>query len=63
MYVCLCHGVNEQQIRRLRDQGCRTLRTLQSKCGAGTNCGACLSHVKEVLNEKSSKSAAKTRAE
>jgi bacterioferritin-associated ferredoxin len=54
MYICICHGISKTEIRRLISQGALTLPALQQRCGAGTNCGSCLSKLKAMLNKDSS---------
>jgi len=54
MYVCLCNGVTEHDIRRAAAAGCRTLGDLTMRTGCGTNCGCCLSMAADVLAEAAS---------
>lgn len=52
MYVCLCHGVTDTDIRRLvRTEGVCTMRDLGRQLGVGTQCGKCGRCAKEVLRE------------
>jgi bacterioferritin-associated ferredoxin len=51
MYVCLCHGVTDGQIRRAVDAGCCSMRKLSKELGVATNCGRCAVHAKQVLDE------------
>jgi bacterioferritin-associated ferredoxin len=58
MYVCLCHGVTDKEIRRLGDQGHRSIRAIQSQCNAGANCGACINQLKELIKQQKSEDSA-----
>lgn len=52
MYVCLCHQVTDDEIRRLvRDDGVHTLRELGERLGVATQCGKCAGCAREVLRE------------
>lgn len=51
MYVCLCNGVTEHDIRNCLDEGACTLRDLQCYLGVGASCGRCALAAKAVLNE------------
>ena len=51
MYVCLCNGVTERDIRAAADAGCRTLPELTMRTGAGANCGSCLEMAAEMLEQ------------
>jgi bacterioferritin-associated ferredoxin len=49
MYVCICHGVTEAQIRRAADDGCRDVHELTMRSGAGSSCGSCLPLAADIL--------------
>ena len=49
MYVCVCHGVTDSQIRRAAEDGCRDVHELTMRSGAGSNCGSCLDLAAEIL--------------
>jgi bacterioferritin-associated ferredoxin len=52
MYVCLCHGVSDTDIRRLvRTEGVCTMRQLGQQLGVATQCGKCGRCAKQVLCE------------
>jgi bacterioferritin-associated ferredoxin len=38
MYVCLCNGVTEREIRQTAHSGCRSMSelTMRTGCGAGS---------------------------
>jgi len=51
MYVCLCNGVTDHDIRRAVAAGCRTLGDLTMQTGCGANCGCCLEMAADLLAE------------
>lgn len=51
MYVCICHGITDRQIRRVVDQGARTLGEVQMKLPVGGCCGRCEDSARAVIRE------------
>ncbi|MAA65158.1 MAG: (2Fe-2S)-binding protein [Alteromonadaceae bacterium] len=51
MYVCLCQGVTDTQIRQAAEEGCRSMRQLGKEMGVGRQCGRCASTAREILRE------------
>ena len=51
MYVCICNGVTEQQVRDAAAGGCASVSELTMRTGAGANCGSCLGLASEILDE------------
>lgn len=51
MYVCICKGITERQVKAAVDDGCTSLRELRAELGVASNCGKCACHVRDVLNE------------
>ena len=49
MYVCICNGVTDRQIREAANAGCSTVAELTMRTGAGANCGSCLDMAMDVL--------------
>lgn len=49
MYVCLCFGVTEQQVRDHAAAGACTPREIASRCRAGTDCGSCVRRIQGLL--------------
>ncbi len=55
MIVCLCKGVSDRDVHAAIDQGSRTVRDVGRCCRAGTDCGACVSAVRDMLQRKRSR--------
>ena len=51
MYVCICNGVTERQIREVAEAGCRTVPELTMRTGCGATCGTCLDMAQALLDE------------
>ena len=49
MYVCICNGVTDRQIREAVANGCRSVAELTMRTGAGANCGSCLETAAAML--------------
>jgi bacterioferritin-associated ferredoxin len=53
MYVCLCRGVTDSQIRRAVDQGAVSLSQLRRELSVAACCGRCAPLARQIIREKS----------
>jgi len=51
VYVCLCNGVTDREIRQVAEAGCRTLSELTMRTGCGACCGSCVETASQLLDE------------
>jgi bacterioferritin-associated ferredoxin len=51
VYICLCHGITDNQIRTCAQAGARTLADLSGTLGVATQCGSCAASACAVLDE------------
>ena len=51
MYVCICNGVTERDIRQAAEAGCRSLPELTMRTGCGATCGSCLEAAAALLEQ------------
>jgi bacterioferritin-associated ferredoxin len=51
MYVCICKAVSDQEIKEAVAKGADDLAGIQAHLGAATNCGACVEHAQQVIDE------------
>ena len=51
MYVCLCNGITDRDIRRAAESGCTSMRQLGKETGVGQDCGRCAVMAREILRE------------
>lgn len=54
MYVCLCVGVTDREIRKAADNGVSSMRQLGKELGVGRQCGRCAGTAREILKESRS---------
>jgi bacterioferritin-associated ferredoxin len=51
MYVCVCLGVTDRQIRREVDQGARSLSEVQMQLPVGGCCGRCVDTAEALIQD------------
>ncbi|MCF4996006.1 (2Fe-2S)-binding protein [Pseudomonas syringae] len=56
MYVCLCTGVTDGQIRDAINEGCCSYKEVRLATGVASQCGKCACLAKEVVRETLAKS-------
>ncbi|HTP40065.1 MAG TPA: bacterioferritin-associated ferredoxin [Steroidobacteraceae bacterium] len=52
MYVCICNGVTERQVRQAVDAGVHSMRQLRERLPIGNCCGRCVGCAREILNDQ-----------
>ncbi|NKB97592.1 MAG: (2Fe-2S)-binding protein [Pseudomonadales bacterium] len=56
MYVCMCHGVTDRQIKQAVADGHRDFLSIQAELGAGTGCGGCRDFTADLIDDLTQKS-------
>jgi len=56
MYVCVCNGVTDHDIRRAAVDGCASVDELTMRTGCGATCGCCLPMAADLLAESAASS-------
>lgn len=51
MYICVCNGVTESEIRSSIEAGARSFGDLQRELGIASGCGQCTQETKCLLRE------------
>lgn len=51
MYVCLCQGVTDGQIRDAIYEGCCSYREVRESLGVATQCGKCACMAKQLVRD------------
>ena len=51
MYVCICHGVSDHEIRRAAQDGVRDMHVLTMRTGCGSGCGSCVDLAVQIMEE------------
>ncbi len=49
MYVCICNGVTDHDIRQAAKAGCGSLAELTMRTGCGSCCGSCVDVASDLL--------------
>ncbi|ADV26244.1 BFD domain protein (2Fe-2S)-binding domain protein [Pseudoxanthomonas suwonensis 11-1] len=51
MYVCICNGVTDSQVREAVEAGCGSVAELTMRTGCGATCGTCLPLAADLVAE------------
>lgn len=51
MYVCICKGITDSQIREAASQGASSLSQVRRQLGVASCCGKCATTAREILDE------------
>lgn len=51
MYVCVCKGITDRQIKAAIDNGANSLGQLRKALGVASQCGKCSAMTREILEE------------
>ena len=51
MYICICNGITDREIKACVEQGASCMADLQRELGVATRCGRCRSCAEELLSE------------
>jgi bacterioferritin-associated ferredoxin len=51
MYVCLCTGVTDREIRETITEGASSVEEVSYCTGAGTRCGSCVGAIAKLVED------------
>ena len=51
MYVCICNGVTDHEIRQAAEHGCSGMPELTMRTGLGSTCGSCRPLAEAIMAE------------
>ncbi|MEM1187384.1 MAG: bacterioferritin-associated ferredoxin [Pseudomonadota bacterium] len=51
MYVCICNGITDHEIRGAIADGARTVEELHDSLGVASQCGTCSEHALQLIQE------------
>ncbi|WP_260293819.1 bacterioferritin-associated ferredoxin [Sedimenticola hydrogenitrophicus] len=51
MYVCICHGITDKDIRAAAHNGANSMEALSEQLNVATCCGRCADCARAVLHE------------
>jgi len=52
VYVCVCNGVTDHQIREAAAAGCGSMAELTMRTGCGASCGSCVETAAALLDSE-----------
>ncbi len=52
VYVCVCNGVTDHEIRQAAAAGCGSMAELTMRTGCGASCGSCVGTAAALLEEE-----------
>jgi bacterioferritin-associated ferredoxin len=58
MYVCLCNGLTDRDLRPHTIGGTNTVSMVYRACGCRAQCGKCVPFVRQMLREAGERAAA-----
>ena len=59
MYVCLCRGITDQDIKDAMQNGAESIRDVREMLDLGTCCGRCVPEAKAIISEELAEIAAR----
>lgn len=62
MYVCLCRGITDSQIREAVAEGATSVREVNMRLGTASQCGKCGVTTREIVNTALSTMQAQTES-
>ncbi|MFK7828176.1 MAG: (2Fe-2S)-binding protein [Congregibacter sp.] len=51
MYVCICNGITDKQIRAAASSGAASLQELRDQLGVASQCGSCSDAAMSILQD------------
>ncbi|MCO1335541.1 bacterioferritin-associated ferredoxin [Microbulbifer sp. OS29] len=51
MYVCICKGITDRQIKEAIYDGSTSVKALRRQLGVSSQCGRCAEQTKEIIDE------------
>ncbi len=52
MYVCLCKGITDNQIKQAVEAGAQSFRDVRKSLGVATQCGKCACFANGIIQDK-----------
>jgi bacterioferritin-associated ferredoxin len=49
MYICVCHGISDRQIREIVERGAASLDQVQAHLPVASCCGCCEESARELI--------------
>lgn len=52
MFVCVCKGITDKDIRQAVNNGDQSIKSIKEKFGVASQCGGCATLAKEIIDEQ-----------
>lgn len=52
MFVCLCHGITDSEVKTTVRRGATSVDDVTEKCGAGSGCGMCKEQIQDIIDDE-----------
>lgn len=52
MYICICNGIREADLRAAASDGARTAEAAYAAMGIETCCAKCLAYAQEIIDDE-----------
>lgn len=52
MFVCVCKGITDKDIRQAVNQGDQSIKIIKETLGVASQCGGCVTLAKEIIDEQ-----------
>lgn len=52
MYICLCKGITDTQIKQCVNNGATTIKHVRRELGVASQCCKCLPEARAIINEQ-----------
>ncbi len=49
MYICVCKGITDSQIRATVNGGAESIKEVRAQLGVSSQCGNCASEVRDIV--------------
>ena len=49
MYICICNGITDKDIKAAADNGVATVAGVYRACDCAPQCGKCAPYIKEII--------------
>lgn len=56
MYICVCNAIKDHEVRHAVNQGATTPGKIFKSHGCRANCGQCVNHMRDVIEDEASPS-------
>ncbi|WP_084004949.1 (2Fe-2S)-binding protein [Magnetovibrio blakemorei] len=54
MYICLCRGISNHDVRDAVKDGAQTAKCVFKSCGKKPKCGKCIMYLSDCISQQSS---------